>query len=360
MISLAHKFMNLGFQGYSTDRRPGFDEYVGLNWDSQHSQDLIACWPMWGPPGADVIVDLTPYQVKAYQVNEAFDPYVWDDQMGWCYQGDSGGTPRGGGAAAHSSGYQVLTYPQHLDRGYVATSLGAINAQSISFTAWYRAVTRAGLILDGNDISTVDLPPNAYFCTFDSPANSFPGFGFAVAAPTTGATGHAILAELDIDGSSGQATIIGQFGRLNDGQWHHITGVYEVSEPANASTNSGGQGRMQLYVDGLVDTTDINGAAGNGTNPVFTPAMASVLDSTGNGQWKFYIGVDDDGTAAAMNGRFCDLRIYGTALTPSEALHMWTADSRWELYRPRRYYSVWTPPPAALTKNCSLLLGSGF
>src|SRR5437870_1020334 len=111
MESLAHKYMSLG--GYHSDRRPSRDEFTGLNLNSDHATDLIAVWPMWG--NGETLIDLTSYGVVAYPVNVSF---VFDDQMGWVYQGTGGGVAHNGAATpTKPEGYQILAYPQHLDRG---------------------------------------------------------------------------------------------------------------------------------------------------------------------------------------------------------------------------------------------------
>lgn len=333
MISLAHKFVNLRPSRLS-ERRPSRDEFVGINWDSSQANGLVACFPMWGQSSGaevDIVGGITAYYSNAL--------YVYDEFFGWVYQGDQGGVPRGGGASTIGRFAKVFTYPWAIDPGF--QGLTSIPPRSFSMSAWYRALSYDGYVLLGTDIGLSNAPPNAYLMTFDVPNSSFPGWGFAV---SNNNTANSIYAEWDVDGGTSQATIIGLIP-LNDGNWHHICCVYDYCGTDSGFAQGGvGQASCWIYVDGVVDVTDKNGGAGGTGNTPF-PGVESPLDIINNPPFACYIGADDDGKSAQMNGRFCDMRFYMRALTQSDINAMVWPDSRWELYQPSQYYSVQSPPP---------------
>lgn len=74
---------------------------------------------------------------------------------------------------------------------------------------------------------------------------------------------------------------------VNDGKWHHISGVYDGS-------------KMYLYVDGALDNDgSATGTIGTNNQPV-------------------YIGENSEMPGREWNGLMDDVRIYNSALDPNE------------------------------------------
>jgi hypothetical protein len=87
---------------------------------------------------------------------------------------------------------------------------------------------------------------------------------------------------LKIPDSSPYGALYGQ-KNVNDGQWHHVAGVYDGE-------------KMYLYIDGAVDALQAASGAINANNePV-------------------YIGENSEMTGRCWNGLIDDVRIYNYAL----------------------------------------------
>lgn len=106
-----------------------------------------------------------------------------------------------------------------------------------------------------------------------------------------------------------------------DGGWH-------LFSASMASTGSGG---ATIYRDGVPWGTGLIGAfpGPNGVN--------------------YHLGVNPGGTAAFLNGSLALVAIWGRALSDQE--HAALARNPWQLFAPRRYYSLLraaAPPPGAV------------
>jgi len=87
--------------------------------------------------------------------------------------------------------------------------------------------------------------------------------------------------------SNNQYGVISGSANVNDGQWHHVAGVYDGS-------------RIYLYVDGVEDVSE--------------PATGSI--NTNN--FNVLIGENAELTGRTFHGMIDDVRIYHRALTADD------------------------------------------
>lgn len=100
--------------------------------------------------------------------------------------------------------------------------------------------------------------------------------------------------------SSGYKNALSQkeFGALNDGKWHMVTGVWDVKNK-----------NIRIYTDGILDgitTTPGNNMTFNGTAKLYLAAEATASSFT-----------------SGCTGYFSDLRIYATAFSDADVLDLY-------------------------------------
>jgi len=101
----------------------------------------------------------------------------------------------------------------------------------------------------------------------------------------------------DVMTSSGQVDY-GSVTRVDDGLWHHVTGVYD-------------NGRLTIYIDGRPEASASGGNTFGGGNPRFGFIGANSEATSFNGS---------RGSGSAIFGKIDEVRIYDKALTQEEIL----------------------------------------
>ena len=179
-------------------------------------------------------------------------------------------------AALGDTGLSIGSYGAIQNLSYAATDL-----TEISVTAWIRTDS-------ANDQYIVSFDRNEYYRLEINGSGGGPG-----------------QVGWDVLTSSGQVDY-GSIKRVNDGLWHHVTGVYD-------------KGTMTIYIDGVPEPSAVGG-------PTF---------GTGNTRFGF-IGANSEatnfdgsrGSGAPISGEVDDIRIYHRALTAEEIAEVMRGDPK--------------------------------
>jgi hypothetical protein len=100
----------------------------------------------------------------------------------------------------------------------------------------------------------------------------------------------------------------GGYSNINDGQWHHVAGVYDSSAQ-----------KTYMYIDGLAETT--------------RTGVTGTIDTS---PFKVFIGADDsEQPGREFDGLIDEVRIYSRALSQAEIAYL-AADGAANLYIPPR------------------------
>ena len=197
--------------------------------------------------------------------------------------------------------------------GLVASPLNT----RISYDAYFGTV----FTNDGSTARDLSVPQTAALSAINFAGDFSVSFWIQTVSPAVGqvytvgsSSGHGNAARhgsgfaaFGVGNNSNNLTFVSSLTPINDGNWHHVLITYQHS-----SQNT------TFYIDGVFDSVQNPGLA--------TPSP------TGSGA----LVIGSDGSNPILNGSFCDLRFYNAILDGNAAAAMYSWNTRWELYAPKR------------------------